>query len=70
MTESKKALFDANGILDKVYGQEVNRLIRARYSLPDELAILRQRDEKPEEWKEYNAYCEECKRQAKEAVYG
>lgn len=39
--------------------------IRERYSLDDELAIARQRDTKPEEWAGYNAYCEECKAQAK-----
>lgn len=70
MTKSEKELFERNGLLDDIYGQEVNRLIRARYSLSDELAILRQRDEKPEEFAEYTAYAEECKRRAKEMVYG
>lgn len=49
----------------RVIGEEVNELIRERYSLSDELAILRQRDEKPEEYKEYFAFCEECKKQVK-----
>ena len=34
--------------------------------MDDELAILRQRYDKPEEFAEYNAFVEECKEQAKE----
>lgn len=48
------------------YEDEVNRLIRLKYSLNDELAILRQRDTKPDEFKAYNDYAEECKAKAKE----
>lgn len=47
------------------YPQLVENKIRARYSMSAELAILRQRDTKPEEFTEYNAYCEQCKAQAK-----
>ena len=47
---------------------EIERLIRKRYSISDELAILRQRDEKPEEFAAYHAYAEECKRAVKIAI--
>lgn len=50
------------------YDEEVNRLIRNRYSLAQELAILRQRDTKPEEFAEYNTFAEACKVKAKEGV--
>lgn len=50
------------------YEERVVELIRLRYDVNAELAILRQRDSKPEEFAEYNAYCEECKLQAKEEV--
>lgn len=40
----------------------VDALIRDRYSLSQELSILRQRDTKPEEYSEYNDYAEGCKR--------
>ena len=40
----------------------VDTLIRDKYSLSQELAILRQRDTKPEEYSEYNDYAESCKR--------
>lgn len=47
------------------YDEKVVVLIREKYSLDEELAIQRQRDTKPEEFKEYFAYCEECKSKAK-----
>ena len=47
------------------YENAVNAKIREKYTLPQELSILRQRDEKPEEYAEYYAYCEECKAVAK-----
>lgn len=50
------------------YEERVVELIRLRYDINSELAILRQRDSKPEEFAEYDAYCEECKLQAKEEV--
>lgn len=47
------------------YNEEVNSMIRQRYSLSEELAILRQRDTKPEEFAVYNGYAEECKSKVK-----
>lgn len=47
------------------YEEKVVQLIRERYSIDDELAIQRQRDSKPQEFAEYNAFCEECKQKAK-----
>ena len=70
MTKTKKLLSRANATEEKEYGARVNRLLRQKYSLSDELAILRQRDEKPEEYAAYNAYCEECKAKAKAIVFG
>ena len=43
----------------------VEAKIRRRYSVSAELAILRQKEEKPTEWTEYNAYCEGCKAEAR-----
>jgi hypothetical protein len=58
-----------NGIITEVadnydpipYEQRVVNRIRERYSVDDELAILRQRDSKPEEFAEYNAFVEKVK---------
>ena len=47
------------------YEEYVNALIREKYTLSQELAILRQKDTKPEEYNAYNAYCEMCKIEAK-----
>lgn len=51
-----------------LYEKKVEKLIREKYSISQELAILRQKETKPEEFDEYNAYAEECKTKAK-AVY-
>lgn len=48
------------------YEAKVEHLVRKKYSLSNELALLRQRDTKPEEFAEYNAYVEECKYISKE----
>lgn len=68
--EILKTVAEMNGTTAETYAGEVERLIRKRYSLTQELALHRQRDTKPEEWAEYNAYCEECKKTAKAAFYG
>lgn len=43
------------------YEQRVINRIREKYSIDDELAILRQRDTKPDEFAEYNAFVEGIK---------
>jgi hypothetical protein len=48
------------------YEEKVEQFIREKYTVSDELAILRQRDTKPDEFNEYFAFCEECKLKAKE----
>lgn len=50
----------------KVYEEKVDSLIRGRYSLSEELAILRQKEVKKAEYDAYFAFCEECKAEAKE----
>lgn len=46
---------------DALYENLIIRKIRARYSVNQELAILRQRDTKPAEFAAYNEYVEQCK---------
>lgn len=50
------------------YEQRVVNRIREKYSIDDELAILRQRDTKPEEFAEYNAFVEQCKSEVKKEL--
>ncbi len=52
-------------IPEMTYEQQVVAKIRERYSVDDELAILRQRDTKPDEFEAYNAYAEACKMSVK-----
>ena len=70
MNEREIKLARANGTLDKVYGQEVNKLVRQRYSESEELAIMRHKlasaKAHSEEWAEYNSFVEECKAQVKQ----
>ena len=47
------------------YENKIVSLIRKKYSVNQELAILRQRDTKPQEFTEYNEYVEQCKEQVK-----
>ena len=70
MNSIEKRLSRLNGTVESDYMEYVDRLIRRKYSVSAELAILRQRDTKPEEFAEYNAYAEECKARAKREFYG
>ena len=55
---------------EEAYALRVEELIRARYSVSAELALLRQREDKPEEFAVYNEFAEECKVTAHREVYG
>ena len=50
------------------YKQAVINEIHKKYDNDDENAILRQKEEKPDEFQEYYNYCEECKRFVKEKL--
>lgn len=50
------------------YEQLVEQLIREKYSVSQELAILRQRDAKPTEWQVYYDFAESCKTKAREVT--
>ena len=50
------------------YEERVQTLIREQYSIADELAILRQRDTKPDEFAAYFEYAEQCKTQAEKQM--
>lgn len=57
-----------NSVPVPTYEQRVQQGIRERYSVDDELAILRQRDTKPDEFAAYYEYAEQCKAQAKKQM--
>lgn len=68
MKNIENRLARLNKTVEADYAVEVERAVRKRYTLSAELAILRQRDTKPEEFEEYNSFVEECKAKAKEVV--
>lgn len=55
---------------EEAYALRVGELVRAKYSVSDELALLRQREDKTEEFAAYNAFAEVCKERAHREVYG
>ena len=50
---------------NELYKQSIIRKIREKYSIDDEMAIVRQRISKPAEYAEYETYCEQAKAEAK-----
>ena len=46
-------------------GDLVDAMVRVQYTASDELALLRQRDAKADEFAEYNEFVEACKAEAK-----
>ena len=66
MNNVEKRLSRLNGTAESDYAALVDQKIRARYSVSAELAVLRQRDTKPEEFAAYNEFVEACKAEAKE----
>lgn len=54
----------------RLYESKVDSLIRSKYTLSQELAILRQQESKSDEYKAYFYFCEQCKINARKEVYG
>lgn len=50
---------------EHLYETMIIQKIRQKYTLNQELAILRQRDSKPAEFAEYNTFVEQCKTEVK-----
>ena len=65
MTEEEIAEIKANEPIIP-YEQRIANRIREKYSVDDELAILRQRDTKPDEFSAYNEYVKQVKAEEKE----
>jgi hypothetical protein len=57
----KYELAKASGTLELVRGDEISRLIRTKYPLSAQIAILMDRDAKPVEYEAYQAFRAECK---------
>ena len=59
-----------SGRAEEAYALRVEELVRERYSVSAELALLRQRESKAEEFQAYNTFAESCKAAAHAEVYG
>lgn len=57
--------YGKEGVPAVSYDELVSAIIRTKYSMDAELAILRQRDEKPEDFKAYNTWAENAKTTAR-----
>jgi hypothetical protein len=68
MEKYKIELAKRNGTALNLYPALVSEKVGRRYTINDEIAILRQRDTKPEEYEEYNYYVEQCKSEAKQEL--
>jgi hypothetical protein len=64
MTPEEVAEIEANAVTS-TYKENVVAAIREKYSIDDEIAILRQRDSKPEEFNAYYEDVEAIKRRIK-----
>lgn len=60
--------YGQEGIPAASYDELVSAIIRTAYSVDAELAILRQREEKPEDFTAYNAWAEKAKSTARELL--
>ena len=65
MESYKIELAKKNGTQARLYPQLVEELIGEKYSIGAQIAIIRQKDEKPEEYQEFFDYAEYCKIMAK-----
>lgn len=66
MNDLQKILAKKNNKLESLYHQRVVELIRKKYSINEELSILRKRDSNKAEFEEYDSFVEACKIEAKE----
>lgn len=70
MMNIDKELLEANKekhpeVYEGAYEKAIEEKVARRYSVERELSILRQRDRKPAEFAEYDAYVEQCKAEVK-----
>ena len=54
-------LAKVNGLVDRFRGDEISRRIAKEYPLSAQIALLMDKDVKPEEWAEYQVFREKVK---------
>lgn len=61
MDKEKYLLAKKNGLVERFRGDEISRRIAKKYPLSAQIALLMDKDEKPEEWNAYQAFREKVK---------
>ena len=61
ISQTEIKLAKLNNAIDDLRKSYIITAIRAKYDVNDEIAILRQKDTKPDEYATYNAYIEQIK---------
>lgn len=61
MKANEIELAKKNGTIGRIKAKLVDDKISEKYSVSHQIAILRQKEEKPEEFKEFYAFAEKCK---------
>jgi hypothetical protein len=61
MDKTRYQIHKRCGTLERLRGDEISRLIAKTYPLSTQIALLMDKDMKPEEFKEYLKFREECK---------
>ena len=56
--KNEKVLSDT--VKEKIRNEKIVKLIRKKYTLDEELSILRQKDSKPDKFNDYFSYANEC----------
>lgn len=66
--KNKYLLAKANGVAETFRGDEISRRICAKYPFSAQIALLMDKDEKPDEWAEYQAFRESIKAEVDEEI--
>ena len=61
MDIDKYLLAKANGLIERFRGDEISRRIAREYPLSAQIALLMDKDKKPEEWATYQKFREKVK---------
>lgn len=62
LTKEQVEMAQKNGVLEQIRSQEIAYCIGQKYTIDDQIAILRQRYDKPAEEAKFYEYAEECKK--------
>ena len=63
MEKARYLIHKKNGSVERLRGEEISRLIGKKYPFSAQIALVMDKDTKPEEYAEYQKFREECKAQ-------